>query len=155
MEDMQRCVACHSNPLLPFGRRLNYLYALCPSCETIQLAPLPSQSDLTQQYREEYATAEHYQKDPSACWDSARTYYQAIVQALKDHGAKGSILDYGSGWGGLIEMLLANGFQASGCELAQDMVRYCKSRGLSVQNGDITAVLRGGAIRCDGSVHGV
>ncbi len=139
MQLTEPCVAC-GGETAPFGRRLSYLYARCAACGTLQLAPQPTREELARAYAEEYANAGHYEEDADACKLSAHTYYQAVVRALKDHRAAGPVLDYGSGWGGLCEMLLANGFSCQGVELSRDMAAYCQRLGLPVQHGDIAAM---------------
>ena len=62
------------------------------------------------------------------------------MQALFDHGAREPVLDYGSGWGGLTEKLLAGGFDTLGLELSLEMTDYCRKHNLPVEQGDITIV---------------
>jgi SAM-dependent methyltransferase len=95
---------------------------------------------LEKAYAAEYAAVGHYQPDPDVCYRSARSYYQSILKTLKDYGVKGLILDYGAGWGGLVELLVKNGFNCEGLEISHDMVAYCQKRGLKVESGDITAL---------------
>src|SRR6185369_16231610 len=61
-------------------------------------------------------------------------------QALADHHVDGPIVDYGAGWGFLIEMLIENGFNARGVELSQEEVTYAQKRGLPIQKGDLRAL---------------
>ena len=139
------CVAC-GGPLSLFGRRLSYNYHRCGQCGTLQLWPLPDQAQLAQAYASQYATAKHHEGDPDVCRASARTYYQSIVQLLKDYEISGTVVDYGAGWGGLCEMLIKNGFLCQGLEISNDMVTYCQRRGLPVQYGDLTALAGEGKI---------
>ena len=133
------CVACGGHLSL-FGRRLNYEYHRCGACGTIQLVPLPGEVELAQAYASQYATERHYEEDPDLCRTSASTYYQSIMQVLKDCEISGLVLDYGAGWGGLCEMLTENGFLCQGLEISEDMVAYCQRRGLPVQRGDLAAL---------------
>ena len=103
-----QCVACDGRLVL-FGRRLQYEYDRCVECGTIQLYPLPGAAELARAYAAEYATAGHYEGDADRCRMCARTYYLSIVAALKDYHAEGLVVDYGAGWGGLCEMLIAEG----------------------------------------------
>lgn len=133
------CVACEG-PLSLFGRRLDYEYHRCRACGTIQLWPMPDEAELAQAYASQYATAGHYVGDPESCTSSATTYYQSIVQVLKDYEVSGTVLDCGAGWGGLCEMLIRNGFFCQGLELSEDMVAYCQRRGLPVRYGHLEAL---------------
>lgn len=134
-----RCVAC-GGILRVFGRRLEYEYHRCLECGTIQLYPLPSAAELARAYAAEYATAGHYEADADLCRMAARTYYQHIAGALKDYHAEGLVVDYGAGWGGLCELLIAEGFDAQGVEPSDAMAASCRKKGLPVHHGDLSAL---------------
>lgn len=74
MQSTQRCVSCNIGLLSSLGPRLNYLYAWCLACGTIQLAQLPSRQELTQAYAEEYAAACHFEENADSYKRSAFTY---------------------------------------------------------------------------------
>ncbi len=133
------CVACGGS-LSPFGRRSSYEYFFCSSCGTIQISPLPNKVVLEKAYGAEYAGAGHYEGNPNVCQRASRSYYRSILKTLRDYGMKGPLLDYGAGWGGLIDLLAERGFKCEGVELSHDMVTYCKKRGLPVEHGDITSL---------------
>jgi len=134
-----RCVACGCTLSL-FGPRLQYEYHRCVECGTIQLYPLPGAAELARVYAAEYATAGHYEGDADRCRMRARTYYQSIVSALKDYHAEGLVVDYGAGWGGLCEMLIAEGFRVQGVEPSDRMAAHCREKGLAVQHGDLSTL---------------
>jgi SAM-dependent methyltransferase len=134
-----QCVAC-GGTLALFGPRLQYEYHRCTQCGTIQLYPLPSAPELGRAYAAEYATAGHYEGDADRCRMSARTYYQSIVSALKDYHAEGLVVDYGAGWGGLCELLMAERFSVQGVEPSDIMAAHCQKKGLPVQHGDLSAL---------------
>ena len=89
------CAACRG-PLSPFGECADYEYHRCSSCGTIQLAPLPDESELSRAYASDYAEADHYQAHPDRCRSEARSYYQSILRILEDYDVSGSVLDYGT-----------------------------------------------------------
>src|ERR1044072_3206332 len=130
-ESTARCVAC-GGTLSVFGPRLEYEYHCCVECGTIQLHPLPSAGELATAYAAQYATAGHYEGDADQSRTSARPYYESIIEALKDYNAKGLVFDYGAGWGGLCELLMAEGFEVQGVEPSDAMARYCRKQGLPV-----------------------
>ena len=134
-----RCVAC-GGTLSVFGPRLEYEYRRCMECGTIQLYPLPSAAELARAYAGDYATAGHYGADAVLCRRSARTYYQHIASALKCYHAKGLVVDYGAGWGGLCELLITEGFQVQGVEPSEEMAAYCRKEGLPVHHGDLSGL---------------
>lgn len=78
--------------------------------------------------------------DPCLWRGVSRTYCASMVQALVDHHVDGPIVDYGAGWGFLIEMLIEKGFNARGVELSQEEVTYAQKRGLPIQRGDLRAL---------------
>lgn len=139
VKDSARCVAC-GGTLTLFGPRLQYEYHRCVQCGTIQLCPLPSAVELARAYSAEYATAGHYEADAARCRMSARTYYQKIAGVLKRYDAKGLVVDYGAGWGGLCELLIAEGFHIQGVEPSDTMATYCRKKGLPVQHGDLSVL---------------
>jgi SAM-dependent methyltransferase len=139
LKQTAQCVAC-GGTLILFGSRLHYEYHRCIRCGTIQLYPLPSAAELARAYATKFATAGHYEGDADLCRMSARTYYQSIVCALKDHHAEGLVVDYGVGWGGLCELLIAEGFHVQGVEPSDMMAAHCRKKGLPVQHGDLSAL---------------
>ncbi|HOP48307.1 MAG TPA: methyltransferase domain-containing protein [Desulfobacteraceae bacterium] len=138
-ENSSSCIACEGNLVL-FGRRLDYEYHRCSSCGTIQLLPMPDEADTALSYESEYANVSHYESDPDRCRASAGPYYRAIIRVLRDYGVKGKVLDYGTGWGGLLGMLTDNGFECQGVEMSSEMAGYCRELGLPVKQGDIKEV---------------
>lgn len=65
---------------------------------------------------------------------------------------KTNVLDIGCGRGELVELLLEQGVPAHGIDLNEDMVDYCKGRGLPVEKSDAVAYLK---TLPDGSLEGV
>jgi 2-polyprenyl-3-methyl-5-hydroxy-6-metoxy-1,4-benzoquinol methylase len=130
------CVAC-GGPLSLFGPRLGYEYHQCQSCRTIQIAPLPNEEELARAYARDYATAGHYGDSAAESDAAARTFYQSIVSILKAHNVHGLVVDCGSGWGGLCQMVQDNGFRCIGVDPSEEMAHHCQQRGLDVQQGDL------------------
>ena len=134
-----RCVAC-GGTLSVFGPRLQYEYHRCVECGTIQLYPLPSAAELAHAYAAQYATAGHYEGDADRSRMCGRPYYQSIIGALKDYHAEGLVVDYGAGWGGLCELLIAEGFHVEGVEPSETMAAHCRKKGLPVHHGDLSVL---------------
>lgn len=134
-----QCVAC-GGTLTLFGPRLQYEYHRCVECGTIQLYPLPSAAELARAYAAEYATAGHYEGEADRSRMCARPYYQSIIGALKDYHAEGVVVDYGAGWGGLCELLIAQGFHVQGVEPSDTMAAHCRKKGLPVHQGDLNVL---------------
>ncbi len=134
------CSACHL-PLFFFGTRDKYAYGSCPTCGTIELMPRPTQSEVEAAYiASHYAQDSHGQGEPEAVRRSSKNYYLSLTQVLRDYQVTGTVLDFGAGWGGLCEMLNANGFQCQGVELSERMLAECQRRGLPVKGEPFTVV---------------
>ncbi|GMV93329.1 MAG: hypothetical protein AMXMBFR82_31070 [Candidatus Hydrogenedentota bacterium] len=136
------CVSCHGS-LEPFGPREGYHYYRCTECGNLQLFPLPTRAELDEAYRKDYATAGHCRSDVDEQTGAARPYYEAIASVLKAHEAGSRVLEIGSGWGGLCEVLLAEGFDYAGIDVSEEMVAHCQRRGFPVEFRDVRDVTGG------------
>jgi SAM-dependent methyltransferase len=103
---------------------------------------MPSEHELMEAYRTEYAKGRQDERygDPEWWPKVARPYFMSVIKALKDHDVQGPVVDCGAGWGGLLALMRENGFDASGVELSDDQVAYARSRGLPMEQGDLTAL---------------
>jgi SAM-dependent methyltransferase len=135
------CIACGDN-LSFFGARLGYEYHRCTQCRTIQLAPMPTEEELSAAYTTEYASAGHHEGDPEYRKRLARPYYECIALALQRRNVTGIVVDYGAGWGGLCELLRVKGFDCRGLEVSDEMLVHARGRGLPVEKGDAAALGR-------------
>jgi 2-polyprenyl-3-methyl-5-hydroxy-6-metoxy-1,4-benzoquinol methylase len=63
-----------------------------------------------------------------------------------------NVLDLGCGRGEFVELLTEQGIGVTGIDNNEDMVGYCKERGLNVRKGDLFELLRGAP---NGSVDGI
>jgi SAM-dependent methyltransferase len=138
------CLACGGSPAF-LGNRDRYAYVRCQSCGTIQLSPFPSPADVERAYQASaYANDNaHGQGSPDDVRKSSSPYYEAIRDVLVRYGVNDGVLDYGAGWGGLVELLHRSGIQSSGLELSVRMVDECRARGLPVDVGDFRSALFG------------
>jgi SAM-dependent methyltransferase len=132
------CAAC-LGCLEPLGPCAGYRYAQCLRCGSIQLDPLPTRDELAAAYRD-YAGAGHYEPTARAARRTNANNFRTIVEALCDHAVRGPVLDYGSGWGGLVEQLREHGFEGEGLDWNEEMVASCLERGLPVTLGDLEAL---------------
>ena len=135
------CIACGAE-LVFLGRQNSYDHGSCTACRSIQVAPLPSVEDVLRAYQHSQYSKDnsHGQGDGDAVRKSSRPHYDCIKDALKSQSVSGSVLDYGAGWGGLVEVLRKSGFDASGLEMSQGMVEECRKRGLPIRAGDFSTV---------------
>jgi SAM-dependent methyltransferase len=126
------CIACQAGGLTPFGTRGNYTYCECRACGTIQLVPLPDAADLEAAYDREYEGAGHMQATPAARDTAARRQYRQFADLLLASGIREGVLDYGCGWGGLLDTLRASGIDAEGFEVVREMAAHCRKAGQKV-----------------------
>ena len=130
------CAAC-GGPLRLFGPRDAYEYHRCDVCATLQLHPMPTPAELAAAYRNGYIGSGHSAnlEDPERWKTAGGTYHDRIVRCLKDRGVSGPVVDFGSGWGTLLQKLAANGFDARGVEVSEVMIEHCRKKKLNVATG--------------------
>jgi SAM-dependent methyltransferase len=135
------CIVCQGEVSL-FGPCSGYTYYRCRDCGTIQLWPMPDEAEVMRAYQTEYVAGKYAESFAGPEWwrRASRTYCRSIVQVLKDHRVKGFIVDYGAGWGHLVDMMIQNGLDARGLEPSQNEVAYAQGRGLPVQQGDLSTL---------------
>jgi hypothetical protein len=140
---MAACIVC-DGVLALFGPCSGYTYYRCRSCGTIQLSPMPNEAELAKAYETEYVAGAYAEEFAGPEWwrQASRTYRASIVRVLKDRGVTGLVVDYGAGWGHLVDTMIQSGFDARGVELSQREVAYAQQRGLPVQQGDLS-ILKG------------
>ncbi|HOV61928.1 MAG TPA: class I SAM-dependent methyltransferase [Candidatus Hydrogenedentes bacterium] len=138
-----RCVAC-GGPLAYFGAREGYRYDCCAACGTIQLNPMPGEDTLRAAYAEKYHAAGHYADRPDQRNRHGQRVFDGLLRAYLDHGGdrRGPVLDYGCGWGGLLDRLRAEGIPTEGADLSRTMAAHCREQGHTVFESDLDALCR-------------
>jgi len=131
----KQCIACGGS-LKFFGTRVNYTYVRCLHCKTIQLSPFPTDEELAKAYSDEYAKSDHYgTNDPEAIFQLSSPFYQAVLHELKQSNLpKGSILDFGCGWGGMCRYLQVNNYDYLGIDFPSESLEYCKKLSLNISS---------------------
>src|SRR5947209_951872 len=135
------CICCHGKLAL-FGPYASYTYFRCRECGTIQLWPMPSEAELVRAYEMDYVSQAHTKEfaNPEIQREVSRTYCASVVKTLEDYSVNGPVVDYGAGWGFLVEMMINKGFRACGVEISRDELAYAQRRGLPIQQGDLRAL---------------
>jgi hypothetical protein len=110
---MAACIVCQGELAL-FGPCTGYTYYRCSGCGTIQLSPMPDEAELAKAYETEYVAGAYKQEFAGPEWwrHASRTYCASIVQVLKDRSVIGLVVDYGAGWGHLVDTMIQSGFDA-------------------------------------------
>jgi 2-polyprenyl-3-methyl-5-hydroxy-6-metoxy-1,4-benzoquinol methylase len=135
------CIVCRGDVTL-FGPYSHYTYGCCQGCGTIQLSPMPDENEMARAYQMEYVanTPTKESVSPDLWRKVSEPYCSSLVQALLDHRVDGPVVDFGAGWGVLLEMLIEHGFTARGVELSLEKAAYAQKRGLPLQQGDLHAL---------------
>jgi len=137
------CVACGGG-LTCFGKRQGYRYDRCTACGTIQLNPMPDEAILRNAYTEKYHEAGHYAEDPDRRNRHGQRVFEGMLQAYleRDGSRQGPVLDYGCGWGGMLDRLRAEGIPAEGADLSRTMAAHCRKQGHTVFETDLDTLTR-------------
>lgn len=134
---VERCVACGAM-MAEFGKQGEYAYSVCTQCESLQQNPMPTPEQLALEYQKNYAQRGHYAFNYEEAMAANRNFYQHILGILARHSRpKGLVLDYGCGYGGLCEMLEAQGIEYVGYDLSHDEVEIARKKNLKVHYGGI------------------
>ena len=138
------CVGCGAIACVPFGPKQGHLYLRCSRCATLQLDPIPDAAAMQAAYAGDYAASGHCQAAPEERNRAAQPQFQGILDALHAHldgpSEAWRVLDYGPGWGGLLEALRAEGVTAEGAELSEAMIAHCRAKGFLVHACDLSAL---------------
>jgi len=131
------CVACRRRALTLFGARRGYRYYRCGGCGTLQLVPMPDPEALRRDYAEGYARADHWQQGPGLRNAAVRGQSQALVDALTRNGIRSNLLEVGSGWGALLDLMREHGIDCEGVEPSCEMRAHCVTQGHTVHAGTL------------------
>jgi len=134
-----RCVVCEGS-LHDLGQRASFVYAACDSCGSVQLVPLPDESELERLYREEYHAAGHYDADPELSVRNRRRICRFVARRLAALYPKEDtrlVVELGAGWGTLGLALGEVGIPYLGLEPSEVMCAHAAGLGLQMINGGI------------------
>jgi SAM-dependent methyltransferase len=121
------------------GPSKGYKYFVCSKCKSIQLNPMPTQSELVELYIKKYLMDNENERSMSPeYWKKVSSNYNiSILKIIQKHKVKGAILDFGAGYGFLCNMLNSNGYECSGVDLSQDKVAWCNENKIPMINAGI------------------
>jgi SAM-dependent methyltransferase len=132
------CLLCGAEPAVPLFRGSDRLYGTttrefavvrCGQCGLLRLDPQPSAAELHQYYPDTYWFA----PDRSAASRLEESYRRLVLrdhvrfveQAVRHSGARGPLLDVGSGGGLFIGMMRERGFHAMGLDFSREAAAIC------------------------------
>jgi 2-polyprenyl-3-methyl-5-hydroxy-6-metoxy-1,4-benzoquinol methylase len=137
------CPLCNTQEHEPLAKQDRYaLYhpvVICRNCGLIQAMPRMDESSYTEFYNEEYRLL----YDGTDAWQKAQFDSQfERATAIDDYLVDGdrqdtSILDIGSGPGGMLAYFQQKGHPVAGCDLDTSAVDYGQSQGVPVQRASI------------------
>src|SRR4051812_38731701 len=112
------CFVCAGNLAL-FGPCQGYRYYCCGACDTLQLWPMPSPAELEALYKEKYVEENEAEAaySPEYWKNASENYRKAILEMVTRHRITGPLVDFGAGYGFLVEALREIGIPSSGLEL--------------------------------------
>lgn len=134
------CTACGATELVFFGSRLGYTYSQCKACKTLQLNPMPNHEAIAHAYQNEYSQAGHYQGDPGIRNIAAKRVFTYLADAYEKFASPETqhfILDYGCGWGGMLDELRSRDIPCEGADYSSEMTAYTRGKSHVVYNKEI------------------
>ena len=140
MNSEQICMLCNKKARFEFVNRLrddNTRNAYrCLSCGHVQVLPLPTQEEDNEfyqrdiMYKSTYTGNNELQKEENLMYRYRNFVYEQSEQLEKhlDRSKRQKILDIGTGYGWLVEVLRGKGFDIDGVELSAEKRELCKKR---------------------------
>lgn len=117
-----------------------FQYYRCPKCRLLFLSPLPTSDDLKKFYSADYFEASGKQDAYQSGYHDYLEYnkfktshYQFLFDELRNLGVR-RVLDVGAAYGGFVDFLRKNNFDAMGIELSTFAAARAKELGNPVEN---------------------
>jgi 2-polyprenyl-3-methyl-5-hydroxy-6-metoxy-1,4-benzoquinol methylase len=143
MRRVASCPVCFGDDLRPFalasGKRvLHSAQARCAGCGLLVAQPQATDEELERFYRDTYH--QELWPDPDR-YDTRKDYERYDLPVARElwrdwpprPGAE--VVEVGTGWGEMQEILRGAGFRVRGCEMSPRAVARCRERGLDVVEG--------------------
>ena len=144
-QDIPACPICGCEKRRHFHKYvvdLEHHFVQCVGCDVLYLAPRPVYDDSFISDLYELPELADPDGDPikaSAVVGSRYRSQEIVSQISHFHPEKGSFLDVGCNRGHLLRAAAEAGWKASGVDISQSMVDYCRTQGLDAVCEDITA----------------
>lgn len=156
---MNEAAAC---PICAASGRRRIVYRLrsfdvveCGACGALQRDPLPTAAEMESYYRDPgyieggyFDAATEHRPGPEAAIFGEALAFVSRRRRQRGQSATGRLLDVGAGSGGLLQMAVAQGWQAEGVELSPELAARARVRsGADVVVGDFAALDLGASDR--------
>jgi SAM-dependent methyltransferase len=126
-----RCASCEGQATIPVARQGKWTYLKCVSCGSLELSPVPTETELCEYYNSVYSV-------PLA---SYRQNYERISGSLlKSIGAKahrGKLLEIGCSHGAFLLEARKLGWDVTGIEISESAVQNARMHSLNVIAGTL------------------
>jgi len=149
-----KCVVCESNKLtILFSHHKDWKIGKCSRCGLVQVAPMPSQTEINALYHEDMEHFEPYIDQMEVHKLYFRKKIDEIGFRIYDLGFRNNtskrflnrksyivnrkLLDIGCAMGALLAEATKVGYKADGVDISKDAVGYCKKQGFTVYNGTV------------------
>lgn len=151
MVTVASCAVCGGGRLRDYASSpqrpgmLHFAQSRCAGCGLLISNPRASSEEIARYYERDYYRI-HWPDARQVADENTRMYraYEyPLMQRLWAGWAprSGSLaVEVGCGYGALLPMLAADGFQVAGCDLSADAVAWCRSQGLDVRQGGVPGI---------------
>lgn len=144
MKRVASCPVCGGVALLPFaadqfGDQLHFAQARCVDCRLVISQPQASDDEMKDYYQHRYYE-QHWSDAPALWTQNTSRHERATLPAFKQLWSGwirpgGRVLEVGCGYGAMLHVLRAEGFDPIGVDPSLRAVSFCRSRGLRVTVG--------------------
>lgn len=137
------CVLCKKNQLtILFPHHNNWKMGKCLSCGLVQVVPMPNASEISALYHEDL---DHFTPYIDQLSVHHKYFYQKIKEIsrrLRITNNELRLLDIGCAMGVLLEEAIKKGMKATGIDLSEDAITYCRKHKLTAYAGTVYTVKR-------------
>jgi SAM-dependent methyltransferase len=137
MNDSQKENSVKSCKLCGESVEGNYLYEgllKCPSCGLVFADTTLGAKELQQLYQHRYFFGDEY-LDYVADKSTIQKNFQKRIETLREFSPSGRLFEIGCAYGFFLELAVKH-WDASGCDIAEEPVRYAVERGFNARSAD-------------------
>jgi 2-polyprenyl-3-methyl-5-hydroxy-6-metoxy-1,4-benzoquinol methylase len=136
-KEVMKCVLCKGKKFtILFAHHKHWHMGKCLSCGLVQVAPMPSVSEIASLYHEDLDHFTPYIEQLSV----HHAYFRQTLRQVGRNLSGKKILDIGCAMGVLLIEAKKRGMKAVGIDLSADAVGYCKKHGLTAHVGTLKSL---------------